>query len=99
MIFEATGGGAEALNPAYRLEIAVAESISATLVQTDGNSSGSVYNLNAKFQLIRIADKHGRAAGREQRAHHVPALRRPSIANVRARKEAEDRAATPSAKT
>ena len=93
MIFQATGGGAEALSPAYRLEIAVTESISATLVQTDGNSSGSVYNLNAKFRLIRIADKtvalQGESNGRImfQRFESV-------YSNVRARKEAEDRAAT-----
>jgi LPS-assembly lipoprotein len=93
MIFQTTGGGAEALNPAYRLEIAVTESISATLVQTDGNSSGSVYNLNAKFRLIRVADKtvalQGESNGRImfQRFESV-------YSNVRARKEAEDRAAT-----
>ena len=93
MIFQTTGGGAEALNPAYRLKIAVTESISATLVQTDGNSSGSVYNLNAKFRLIRVADKtvalQGESNGRImfQRFESV-------YSNVRARKEAEDRAAT-----
>jgi LPS-assembly lipoprotein len=93
LIFQTTGGGNEALNPAYRLEIVVTESISATLVQVNGNSSGSIYNLNAKFRLVRIADKsvalQGESNGR------IMFERFESVySNVRARKEAEDRAAT-----
>jgi LPS-assembly lipoprotein len=92
LIFQTTGGGNEALNPAYRLEIVVTESMSATLVQVNGNSSGSIYNLNAKFRLIRIADKsvalQGESNGR------IMFERFESVySNVRARKEAEDRAA------
>jgi LPS-assembly lipoprotein len=92
LIYQASGTGNTAIDPAYRLEIVITESISATLVQIDGNSSGSVYNLNASFRLVRIADRsvaltgesHGRAAF--QRFDSV-------FANVRARHEAEDRAA------
>ena len=62
MIYQSTGGGTEALNPVYRLEIVITESITPTLVQIDGNSSGGIYNLNAKFRLIRIADKTVRIA-------------------------------------
>jgi LPS-assembly lipoprotein len=93
MIYQSTGGGAEALNPVYRLEIVMTESITPTLVQLDGNSSGSIYNLNAKFKLIRIADKtvalQGESYGRImfQRFESV-------FSNVRARKDAEDRAAS-----
>ena len=93
MIFQSTGGGAEALNPMYRLEIVITESITPTLVQIDGNSSGSIYNLAAKFKLIRIADKtvalQGESNGRImfQRFESV-------FSNVRARKDAEDRAAS-----
>jgi LPS-assembly lipoprotein len=93
MIYESTGGGAEALAPVYRLEIVTTESITPTLVQIDGNSSGSIYNLNAKFKLIRIADKtvalQGESNGRImfQRFDSV-------FSNVRARHDAEDRAAT-----
>ena len=93
IIYQSTGGGAEALNPMYRLEIAITESITPTLVQIDGNSSGSIYNLNAKFKLIRIADKtvalQGESNGRImfQRFDSV-------FSNVRARHDAEDRAAS-----
>jgi LPS-assembly lipoprotein len=92
LIYQSTGTGHEAQQPAYRLEIVVTESISATLVQIDGNSSGSVYNLNASFRLVRLDDKsialQGQSFGRIafQRFDSV-------FANVRARKEAEDRAA------
>jgi LPS-assembly lipoprotein len=91
LIYQSTGGG-YAAQPVYRVEIVMRESISATLVQIDGNSSGSVYNLDASFKLIRIADKsvalqgvsHGRIAF--QRFDSV-------FANVRAREDAENRAA------
>jgi LPS-assembly lipoprotein len=92
LIFQSTGGGNAAIDPAYRLEIVVTESINATLVQIDGNSSGSVYNLNAAFRLIRINDRsvvlEGRSYGRGafQRFDSV-------YSNVRARHDAEDRAA------
>jgi LPS-assembly lipoprotein len=92
LIFQSTGGGNAALQPIYRLEIVVTESISATLVQIDGNSSGSVYNLDAAFRLIRLDDRtvalEGTSYGRSafQRFDSV-------FANVRARNEAENRAA------
>jgi LPS-assembly lipoprotein len=92
LIYQSTGGGAAAIDPAYRLEIVVTESNSATLVQIDGNSSGSVYNLNAEFRLVRLADRSvalkGSSYGRAmfQRFDSV-------FSNVRARHEAENRAA------
>jgi len=91
LIYESTGGG-HALPPEYRLEVVMRESIDATLVQIDGNSSGSVYNIKATFRLIRLADKSvaltGASTGRImfQRFDSV-------FANVRARNEAENRAA------
>ena len=55
LIYQSTGGGLAA-QPVYRLEIIIRESITPTLVQIDGNSSGSVYNLNTSFRLVRLAD-------------------------------------------
>ena len=46
LIYQATGGGAP-LPPEYRLEIAIRESVTSTLVKIDGNASGQVYNLDA----------------------------------------------------
>jgi LPS-assembly lipoprotein len=91
LIFQATGGGAP-LPPEYRLDIAIRESVSSTLVKIDGNASGQVYNLDASYKLVRISDKsvvgEGRSYGRAG-FERVTSI----FANVRARQNAEDRAA------
>ena len=90
-IYQSTGGGAP-LPPEYRLEIAVRESVSSTLVKIDGNARGQIYNLDASFKLIRMTDKavvmEGKSYGRAgfERVSSV-------FANVRAREDAENRAA------
>jgi len=91
LIYQSTAGDYP-LPPAYRLNIIIRESITATLVKVDGDSLGSTYNLDAKFTLIRLSDNtvmlEGKSYGR------APFQRFDSVfANVRARKEAEDRAA------
>lgn len=91
LIFQTTGGE-RPLQPQYRLDIAIRESITSTLVQTDGDSLGQIYNLDASFQLIRLSDNtvalkgisYGRAG--YERFDSV-------FANVRAREDAENRAA------
>ena len=92
VIFQTTGGG-NPLPPAYRLEVAIRESITSTLVKVSGDASGSVYNLDADFRLIRIADKQvvlqGKSASRAGFERFTSVF-----ANVRARKDAENRAAT-----
>ena len=91
IIYQSTGGGL-AHEPVYRLEIVIRESLTPTLVKEDGNSSGSVYNLKTTFRLVRLADRsvalQGESDGRVafQRFDSV-------FANVRARQDAEDRAA------
>ena len=74
LIYQSTGGGLAA-QPVYRLEIIIRESLTPTLVQIDGNSSGSVYNLDTSFRLVRLADKIGGAHRREPRPRRLPALR------------------------
>ncbi len=91
LIYQSTGGDLPAA-PVYRLNVVIRESITATLVRVDGDSLGSTYNLDASFTLIRISDKaimlEGKSYGR------APFQRFDSVfANVRARKDAEDRAA------
>ena len=90
-IFQSTGGGAP-LPPEYRLEVAIRESVSSTLVEMDGNARGQTYRLDASFKLVRLADKavviEGKSFGRAgfERVRSV-------FANVRAREDAENRAA------
>lgn len=91
LIFQSTGGG-HAKEPEYRLDIAIRESVSSTLVKIDGDALSQVYNLDASFKLIRIADKSVVAEGKSfSRAAYE---RMTSIfSNVRAREDAENRAA------
>ncbi len=91
LIFQSTAGDLPS-RPAYRLNIVIRQSITATLVRIDGDSLGSTYNLDASFKLIRMSDNtvmlEGKSYGRS------PFQRFDSVfANVRARKDAEDRAA------
>ena len=91
LIFGVTGGGRPP-RAEYRLEISVRESINDTLVEKTGDAKGQLYNLDAQFKLVRLADKQivleGRSAGRA-------ALDRfdPIFSNIRARIDAENRAA------
>lgn len=91
LIFESRGGG-DPLPPEYRLEIAIRENVTSTLVERSGDSRGQVYTLDASFRLISIADKtvllSGTSYGRAgfERFDSV-------YSNVRARRDAEDRAA------
>jgi LPS-assembly lipoprotein len=92
LIFDTTGGAAVTTSPAYRLEMAVKETVTSTLVKTDGDALSQIYSADATFNLIRLSDKsvvlkgvsYGRA-GFE---------RNPSIfANVRAQDDAQNRVA------
>lgn len=91
LIFQSTGGGA-APPSEYRLEVAIRESVSSTLVKVDGNASGQVYNLDASFRLVRIADKSIVAEGKSYGRAGFERLTS-TFANVRAREDAENRAA------
>ena len=91
LIFQSTGGGLP-LPPEYRLDVAVRESVASTLVKIDGNAQGQVYNLDASFQLIRLSDKvvvaKGVSYGRAGFERNTSIF-----SNVRAREDAENRAA------
>jgi LPS-assembly lipoprotein len=90
-IYQSTGGG-ERAEPVYRLEVAVRESVTSTLIEKTGDARGQVYNLDAAFKLIRIADKQ---VVMEGKSYSRAAFDRFSsiYSNVRAREEAETRAA------
>lgn len=91
LIFHSTGGGTAA-TPLYRVEIAVTEYVSQTLVKTDGNSLSAVYNLTANFRLVRLSDKKvlltGTSFGRAS-FERISSI----FSNVRASEDAENRAA------
>ena len=91
LIFETTGGG-DAASPAYRLEIALKESAQSELVKIDGDSQGIDYRLTAVYTIARVSDNavvfQGTASAQ------APFEKNKSIfSNIRARRDAEDRAA------
>lgn len=91
LIFQNTGGGLPP-KPEYRLDITITEAIASTLVKSTGEALSQIYTLDASFRLIRLSDKkvvmqgasHGRAGF--ERFQQI-------YANVRAREDAENRAA------
>ena len=91
LIFANTGGGYAA--PArYKLDIAIKESVTDELVQITGDATGQVYQLEATFKLINTSNGQvlleGKAISRAayNRFQEI-------FANVRARYDAENRAA------
>ena len=91
IVFQVTGGGNPA-PPVYRLDVALTESLQATVVKTTGEAASSVYVLDAKFQLVDTRTKKVVLTGSSFARHGFD--RYPSIyANVRAREDAEARCA------
>jgi LPS-assembly lipoprotein len=91
LIFENNGGALPA-PPSYRLNVAIRESLVSTLVRSDGEAASQIYNLDAKFSLIRLSDKkvilEGTSFGRAGFERYTQIY-----SNVRAREDAENRAA------
>lgn len=91
LIFQSTGGGLPE-KPQFRLDITIREALGSTLVKSSGEALSQIYTLDANFKLIRLSDKkvvmegasHGRADF--ERFQQI-------YANVRAREDAENRAA------
>lgn len=91
LIFANTGGG-NAGPTRYRLEIAVKESVTDQLVQITGDATGQVYQLDATFKLIDASK--GAVVYQGKAISRAPYNRFQEIfANVRARYDAENRAA------
>ena len=91
LIFANTGGSRAAASR-YRLDIAIKESVTDQLVQITGDATGQVYQLDATFQLIDSAS--GKVLLQGKAISRAPYNRFQEIfANVRARYDAENRAA------
>ena len=92
LIFQSTGGG-HPLPPIYRFDVTIREQLVSTLVDRKGQAQSQVYNLEAKFQLIRLSDRkvvlegisHGRASFERYTS---------IFSNVQAKQDAENRAAS-----
>ncbi len=91
LIFSNTGGG-NAAQPRYELKIALREQDIQQLVQVTGNAQGQVYQLTASYTLVDVAS--GTVLHRGKAVSRAPYTRFQEVfANVRARYDAENRAA------
>jgi LPS-assembly lipoprotein len=100
VMFQDTGGG-NPLPPSHRLEVSIKENVVSTLLRPDGTSAGEVYTIEASFRVIKISDKrvvlqgvsHARAAYERSTNAAVSNGSTYTYSNVRAREDAENRAA------
>jgi LPS-assembly lipoprotein len=91
LIFQTTGGG-NPLPPTHRLEVVLNENLTSTLVNVQGEAAGQIYSVQASFRLLDMKEKkvvfqgtsHARAGF--ERFESI-------YSNVRAREDAENRAA------
>jgi LPS-assembly lipoprotein len=90
LIFENTGGSGQATST-YKLDIVIKESVINELVKITGDAKGQVYELDATFKLI---SNDGRVVLEGKATSRAPYERFETIfSNVRARYDAENRAA------
>ena len=92
LIFANTGGNYAAPQK-YRLDIVVKESVTDQLVQITGDATGQVFELNATYKLVDVSNGKVLLVG--SAISRAPYNRFQEIfANVRARYDAENRAAS-----
>ena len=93
LIFKTYGGDTPATGAAarYRLEVAIKESATTTLVLRDGTSGGQIYQIDARFQLVEISTKRVLLEGMSQ-ARATSERFTNVFSNVRAADEAQERA-------
>jgi LPS-assembly lipoprotein len=90
LIFENTGGSGQT-GTTYKLDIVIKESLTNELVKISGDAKSQVYQLDATFKLI---SNDGRVVLEGKATSRAPYERFETIfSNVRARYDAEDRAA------
>lgn len=91
LIFENTGGSGQPPQSTYKLDIVIKESVTNELVKITGDAKSQVYMLDATFKLI---GRDGRVALEGKATSRAAYERFETIfSNVRARVDAENRAA------
>lgn len=91
LIFKTTGGGRGAASQ-YRLDVIIRESINTLNVEATGEARGQVYVLKAEFKLVSLADRKIMFKGISNSRAALNNFES-TFANVRARIDAENRAA------
>jgi LPS-assembly lipoprotein len=91
LVFQ-TGGVGHPEGPSHRLEVVIKETLTSTLVRIDGESLSQIYSIEASFRLININTKAVMLQGTSNARAGFERFQ--SIySNVRAREDAENRAA------
>lgn len=97
LLFSMRGGGSD-LGADYELRIAIRESVRQIIRERDGDSQGEVYRITSEFQLLNTGDSAVLLKG--ENVAQAAYRRFDSIfANLRARRDAENRAAKDSARS
>ncbi len=91
LIFDTTGGGYRQRG-IYQLDIAIRESVIDQLVRTSGEARGQTYVLEAQFKLTRVDDNSIAMQGKATSRAAYDRFEN-GFSNVRARIDAENRAA------
>jgi LPS-assembly lipoprotein len=91
LIFNTTGGSAAGV-PQYRLDIAVRESVLNTLVAKTGDPQSQTYQLYTQFTLVRLSDNEVVMKGNSNARASFDKVDS-VFADIRAKRDAEDRAA------
>lgn len=91
LIFDTTGGGTQSV-PEYRLDIAIRESVLNTLVANTGDAQSQTYQLYSQFKLIRLSDNQVVLKGNSNARASYDKIDS-VFADIRARRDAENRAA------
>ena len=91
LVFERSVGG-EAQRPTKRLEVRLTESVLTSLVQRDGDSTGQTYQVEAVYRIVDTVTNKPEYEGRTLARANFERFSA-IYANVRAREDAENRAA------
>lgn len=91
LIFDTARGG-YAAEPKYRLDITIREYVQSILVEVTGDARGQLYNLDAIFKLVQLSDQQVVFEGKSTARAAFDRFD-PIFANIRARLDAENRAA------
>jgi LPS-assembly lipoprotein len=97
LLFGTTDGGQQ-LSPAYRLDVAMRESVRNSLVTGIGSPTGQILQLDAEFRLVRLSDQETvfKGASSSEAAYDlagVTGIAGSTYGDTRARIDAENRAA------
>ena len=90
LVFQTAGGHPE--GPSHRLEVVIKETLTSTLVRIDGESLSQIYSIEASFRLINVNTKAVMFQGTSNARAGFERFQS-VYSNVRAREDAENRAA------